>query len=460
MAFCRNCGKEMEYDGDFCQYCGTQQSPIRSENNFARRQQEYVGRVRRCPSCGMDLPSLTAVCPGCGHEINDVNVSEALASFVAQLEVSDIKIANCPETPKKGWRTWGIIKKAVWIVLNLCLFCIPLVIYLILKLWNMCRMPTLTVDEKNKASIIENFLFPDNRGVILEVLLFIKAKVVFLADKKADGNYVYWSMLWTKKAEQLYQRAELLFPGDMIAQNTYNEIVSSNELVKKKMRMKILMAGGTVAAVIILIIVGKSVFSLSKKQDILLEWPETGLAQMIPAIESKNGEIIYNDSELFIAYIGGVSNSEYEDYIEDCTEVGFVIESNRKGISYEAFNDEGCRLQLLHTNSDNQLSIQINAAMAMSNLTWPKSEIAKLLPVPESAIGNIEWEADYGFVIYVGDTTIDQYKAYVDACFERGFSEDYQRGEDYFHAKNEDGYKVDLDYRGFNTMFVRIDQPE
>lgn len=43
-----------------------------------------IRSVRKCPACGMELPSLTAVCPGCGHEINDVEVWESLIAFVTQ----------------------------------------------------------------------------------------------------------------------------------------------------------------------------------------------------------------------------------------------------------------------------------------------------------------------------------------------------------------------------------------
>ena len=36
-----------------------------------------------------------------------------------------------------------------------------------------------------------------------------------------------------------------------------------------------------------------------------------------------------------------------------------------------------------------------------SEFTWPKSEAGNLVPIPDSHIGRIEWEASYGFVIYV-----------------------------------------------------------
>lgn len=91
---------------------------------------------------------------------------------------------------------------------------------------------------------------------------------------------------------------------------------------------------------------------------------------------------------------------------------------------------------------------------------WPRSEIAALIPVPESSIGNIEWEAAYGFVINVAETSKEQYVTYVDACFDAGFTVDYQRGDDYFWGDNKDGYKVTVRYYEGNVMFVRMDDPD
>ena len=82
------------------------------------------------------------------------------------------------------------------------------------------------------------------------------------------------------------------------------------------------------------------------------------------------------------------------------------------------------------------------------------------MPVPQSNIGKVEWEADYGFVIYVGNTTVDDFNAYVDACIEKGFDVDYRRGDTYYYADNAEGYHVSVKYEGFNTMFVRIDKPD
>ena len=98
--------------------------------------------------------------------------------------------------------------------------------------------------------------------------------------------------------------------------------------------------------------------------------------------------------------------------------------------------------------------------MEFAEFQWPDTEIAKLMPVPKSNIGNIDWSKDYGFVIYVAETSLEDYAAYVQECESLGFTLECRKGEDYFYADNSDGYHVALNYQEGDVMFVRIDEPK
>lgn len=98
--------------------------------------------------------------------------------------------------------------------------------------------------------------------------------------------------------------------------------------------------------------------------------------------------------------------------------------------------------------------------MEFAEFQWPDTDIAKLMPVPKSTIGNINWSQDYGFVIYVAETSLEDYAAYVKECEALGFTSECRKGDDYFYADNEDGYHVALNYQESDVMFVRIDEPK
>lgn len=105
-------------------------------------------------------------------------------------------------------------------------------------------------------------------------------------------------------------------------------------------------------------------------------------------------------------------------------------------------------------------SVTSKEQMEFSEFQWPDTEIAKLMPVPKSNIGNINWSKDYGFVIYVAETSQEDYDSYVKECEDRGFTLNCRKGEDFFYADNAEGYHVSLNYQEGDVMFVRIDDPK
>lgn len=60
----------------------------------------------------------------------------------------------------------------------------------------------------------------------------------------------------------------------------------------------------------------------------------------------------------------------------------------------------------------------------------------------------------------MGDTTREEYEEYVTDCSYYGFDVDYDKGENYYRAYNEDGYYLSLSYEGNNIMLIRIDEPQ
>lgn len=190
-----------------------------------------------------------------------------------------------------------------------------------------------------------------------------------------------------------------------------------------------------------------------------LEWPDGKLGNMIPQIDGVKGEIGYENLDSLYITLEDISENQYLNYIEGCKNKGFSVDVSDNSDSFTAFNDEGYKIDISYFSSGD-MWITVDAPISMSNFDWPNSDIAKLLPEPSSNYGKIEWEAEYGFVIYVGNTTKAEYKDYVEAVYARGFTVDYNKGDDYFYADNAEGYSVSLKYEDFNTMFVRIDEPE
>lgn len=456
MSFCTKCGKELFSGDKFCSGCGTTVGRSAFNSPFQRRQ-EYAGRILKCPACGMEIPSLTAYCPGCGHEINSAEVSVSIRDFVEKINEYDDAISRSPAEPQKGWNSWGKAKKFGWVILNLYTLCIPLVIYLLLPLLGIGGTRAFTAEEKQKVTFIKNYTFPNDRETILEVLLFIQTQMNFLSTGKKDRNSVRWARVWKSKADQLYHKAEIMFSGDKISNEAYGNILQDNQKIRKSIQMRIIAAIVLVFGFVIFVSIRSGVVDNVKKANATFNWPTSGMAALIPEPDSNKGEITYNDDDRFWAEVNNVSQEQYEAYIVACQEKGFVIESEKSSITYKAYNENGYCLELTQYRSSTELRIKITSPMEMTEIRWPSSDIAKSLPTPKSNIGNIYWENENGFVIYIGNTTPEDYAEYVNACMDNGFAIKYEKGDTYYRADNKDGYHISIEYRGFNIMFIRID---
>ncbi len=187
-------------------------------------------------------------------------------------------------------------------------------------------------------------------------------------------------------------------------------------------------------------------------------WNEVVLADMLPKPKSPYGEIISNSEDYLSLDVTKTSEEQYGKYIEDCKNKGFTIDAETTGSFFCAYNDKGYKLSLSYY--DNKMHIGLDAAMELGTLTWSDSEMAKLLPVPKSTIGNIRQDDEKGFVAYIGETTIDEYNAYVEACEDKGFTVDANKTEKLYSAKNEDAYKLSVEYKGNNMIYISVDEPE
>lgn len=291
MGYCSNCGKELEEGARFCASCG---KPVANASQTYKNERtaEYVGKIKKCPSCGEEIPSFTAICPACGHELNSAKNSSTLTNFIQKIEACEKMIAESQSTGKTGWASWKKSKKIGWVFLNLFFACIPLVIYMVMPLIKINSTPRLTKEEKQLASLIENFPFPNDRESILEALVFAKEKIDFISNESINRKSAYWIRLWSSKAEQLKQKADLMFPNDPVVKNSFAEICADKARVKKTLQLKAVAGVVILIAAIVFILIRGGAFEDIEKSNTPVVIPETELSVLMPQIEDGMGEVV------------------------------------------------------------------------------------------------------------------------------------------------------------------------
>ena len=260
MVYCVKCKKELTLSTKFCPECGT---PVGNSISGEHTQREYVyvGVVKKCPVCGEELSSMTAVCPACGHEINSTQVYPALQKFINELALCDQSIAdeeaiNAITNEKKtgrGWHSWSTSAKILWVVVNCLTLCVPIVFYLLFR-FRILHQSAPSI--KRKVNLIENFQIPSERQAIIESLYFIRDKASALAAQKATFDTAYWAKLWEVKSSQIYKKAQTAIPNDVTVSGLYHEIAMSVQQIKiaskrKNMLLDIIAIAYIVAVVVI-----------------------------------------------------------------------------------------------------------------------------------------------------------------------------------------------------------------
>ena len=190
-------------------------------------------------------------------------------------------------------------------------------------------------------------------------------------------------------------------------------------------------------------------------------WDDIVLGDMLPQPPKDKGDIHNNATDSLWLDVNDITDKQYADYVEACKNKGYTVDAESNSSSYRAFNDKGYELSLSHYGSDGaEMSIQLEAPMEMSEITWPTSTAGKLIPAPKSTTGKFSYEHDDNFFVYVGNTTKAEYEKYVSTCSAAGFDLDFSKSDKYYSAKNADGWKLDIRYEGSNVISICINAPK
>lgn len=189
-------------------------------------------------------------------------------------------------------------------------------------------------------------------------------------------------------------------------------------------------------------------------------WNEVVLADMLPTPESPYGEIISNSDSYLALYVNKATQEEYAQYTEACKEKGFTIDTETSGSFFYAYNAAGYKLSLSYYEYNNEMHINLSKGRDLGTLEWSNSVLAQMLPTPESTVGDIQQDDEKGFAAYVGNTSIDAFNSYVQACKAKGFTVDADKTDKRFSAENADGYKLTVEYQGNNVMYISLDEPD
>lgn len=173
-----------------------------------------------------------------------------------------------------------------------------------------------------------------------------------------------------------------------------------------------------VVVIAIAIIGGISRCGGGEKEEIhQLNWPDSGLAAMLPEPGTDKGEVSMDSADYLSVDLEQRSEGDFNKYVEACKEKGFTVDYSSSSSSYYADNEDGYHLSLYYAESRDEISIQLSAPSEEEPEAEPeesdpeKPETEETTPVQDSVPEEApqeEPEAD-------GDaSTSSDYRAMVD----------------------------------------------
>ena len=191
---------------------------------YIQRQQEYAGKVFKCPKCGETLKSFESVCPICGYELRGAKASSIVREFSEQLDAIRAEKVYYSEIASKSFR----------------------------RNQNEIFLAHMKHTER-VAAFIQSFPIPNTKEDIIEFMI--------LAASNINSSWAKNSLeraqndAWISKFEQAYQKARLTL-GDKSDFCEIQKIYDSNkkEIGRRRRRPAIRMVGILVAVFTVLCI--------------------------------------------------------------------------------------------------------------------------------------------------------------------------------------------------------------
>ena len=189
------------------------------------------------------------------------------------------------------------------------------------------------------------------------------------------------------------------------------------------------------------------------------DWDDMILGEMLPEPSNDMGNVWDNSQQRLSIEIEDYSSEEYLEYVEDCEEKGFTIDIYDEEWSWQAYNGDSYKLNLTYSEYSESISIELNTPIENSTIVWPTVGAGSLLPPTQSLTGKVVTETSEQYKVYVTNTTIDDFKIYIENCKTAGFTEDFNKTERNYTASNKDGFEFVITYEGNNTVLISITDP-
>lgn len=89
-----------------------------------------------------------------------------------------------------------------------------------------------------------------------------------------------------------------------------------------------------------------------------------------------------------------------------------------------------------------------------SDIEWPDSTVASMIPKPKSNIGKITLDSDDTIMVEIANISDEDFNNYIDECKDIGYVNDYMKTDYMYTASNDNGYEIILSMYDDHVMSI------
>ena len=265
MAFCSNCGEKLNDGAKFCHVCGVAVNETQTQH---KREQEYAGKLIKCPNCGEVLDSFTVRCPACGWEVRGAKATSSVREFALKLEA----IEATREREKVGFLT------------------------------KVYRLQGISKTDEQKINLIKNFSVPNTKEDILEFMILATSNVDMSMYSSLDtptAGVKAMTEAWNAKIKQVYAKAKNTYKSDpdfAKIQELYDSCYADITKQKKKKIVKWVLLVGWIPLLWAVILI-PLIISSPKDEAKEIERLEAIVIEVQDALEQKEYKLALNTAD-------------------------------------------------------------------------------------------------------------------------------------------------------------------
>ena len=95
-----------------------------------------------------------------------------------------------------------------------------------------------------------------------------------------------------------------------------------------------------------------------------------------------------NKDDAYVKFKG--DKTRFEAYLEECSQIGFTVDTELNGNNYDAYNKDGYRVHIVCFTSEEKdpfITVNIDKPKTNGDLRWPTQGAATILPDPKKNEG-------------------------------------------------------------------------